>query len=1238
MLGALILQVMDKEDVESLKVMIFLIEGCLPAGYFNGSLGGLQADMAVFRDLLSARLPKLAKHLQKLQGPMGEGSFEPPLTNVFTMQWFLTLFCTCLPINCVLRVWDLVLIEGSDILLRTALAIWGLLEERILATKTADDFYCKMGMLSGELLNGHLFDSNGLIQKVVDLGPIPELQKLRDKHLYNIAPWRDKCGLKIFLSDDDGDSDDDSKLAVTAAWGIRLGRRGSIGLPTTSKQSDGKDRIALDISLLKKQYDKLRERQRQAHIILTNTAKQTVNSSGSNPISVNQYLMGRNAIVSKGKRLGPLQGSIPPARKPSISSKAMKISPKQAHRDETDSSDKKKPKKNVALDSLESQSNYENYSPKKSSSATSIKSSISDTSLSTPSKSRKRSESSSYSEDSDVNSSTSTSLCDDENFEYSLSSLESSPLKLVYNVKESQPSIDECIRSLNLYKTDDDLENGCDEVIAIYDPNDEPAEIEPCVNDEFDRIINQTDEANEPLSVLEFDKKNYDDILYGACCSKTDDMSESFSNTSDSVRKKYSKKYEEELFGRSLSPTLTTQLSSQLDKNEVTTIKSTSESLDTLSNQTLDDSDILIKQEVHIDNPVGITSTSQLSPIVDISKYLGNFTISPLRTPSSSFLEYSSSDSIHQTNTKSNDESVFQKYLVNDEGVTNEYFEIVNAPERPTRLDLTQSFSGRPISPDDANIPSSPYTIDEANNKISSTEIVGEPMVHYNAYNIHENVPISTSNSSIRIKEFPDRTNFIKEKSYSLDECTKDKEEFRPTSCPESRCDKNNTDRISKIIEENSLILCRILQKKLAGDKSDPTDASGTTVELVHVNDDIVDSSTPFDDVPTSVVYKAMNTENHEKIVIDYAVSADGSAEVSFQADNDKINAIVPNEPTSLNDNKKDNSDEKIVDDDDVAKSAGENTSLTEATTDSDVLKYGGLHIPLSEPKISKLDQSYSNSNKDSSLKETKDIFETLSSIKNTIQNIDSLCQDERRSKSPYNNRKDVSYTTNYGSNSATEVHSTKKMSYDFTKTDYLPSRYSRDRSRDVSPRRRLQEDDKKEYESRTRRDLPMSLPPKDTFNSVDASAESKTKDYSSYIPNLTFSLSNYSPVKSNKFEIRHTTVTSTFYDRFLSQKKERSTKLDKSPSTPVITRTYLESLRPPSKDRNSKSAENSPSRTGTITDDSLLLNAYSPPFSSSSVRSCDNIPAKLIKSSDLRSSFHHHSPTPASSSVFFQS
>jgi hypothetical protein len=45
------------------------------------------------------------------------------------MQWFLTIFSTCLPRETVLRVWDLILLEGNEVLLRTALAIWTQLEE-----------------------------------------------------------------------------------------------------------------------------------------------------------------------------------------------------------------------------------------------------------------------------------------------------------------------------------------------------------------------------------------------------------------------------------------------------------------------------------------------------------------------------------------------------------------------------------------------------------------------------------------------------------------------------------------------------------------------------------------------------------------------------------------------------------------------------------------------------------------------------------------------------------------------------------------------------------------------------------------------------------------------------------------------------------------------------------------------------------------------------------------------------
>lgn len=70
------------------------------------------------------------------------------------------------------------------------------ISRRILLAKSADDFYCRMGTCSSEILNGHLFDSNSLIQRIVDLGPIADLQKMREKHLYNITPWKDRRGLR----------------------------------------------------------------------------------------------------------------------------------------------------------------------------------------------------------------------------------------------------------------------------------------------------------------------------------------------------------------------------------------------------------------------------------------------------------------------------------------------------------------------------------------------------------------------------------------------------------------------------------------------------------------------------------------------------------------------------------------------------------------------------------------------------------------------------------------------------------------------------------------------------------------------------------------------------------------------------------------------------------------------------------------------------------------------------------
>lgn len=47
--------------------MIYLIDKVLPESYFANNLRALSVDMAVFRDLLRLKLPRLSQHLHHLQ-------------------------------------------------------------------------------------------------------------------------------------------------------------------------------------------------------------------------------------------------------------------------------------------------------------------------------------------------------------------------------------------------------------------------------------------------------------------------------------------------------------------------------------------------------------------------------------------------------------------------------------------------------------------------------------------------------------------------------------------------------------------------------------------------------------------------------------------------------------------------------------------------------------------------------------------------------------------------------------------------------------------------------------------------------------------------------------------------------------------------------------------------------------------------------------------------------------------
>uniref|UniRef100_A0A3P8PWG7 TBC1 domain family member 30 n=1 Tax=Astatotilapia calliptera TaxID=8154 RepID=A0A3P8PWG7_ASTCA len=358
-LAALILEVTEGNESDALKVMIYLIDKVLPDSYFANNLRALSVDMAVFRDLLRLKLPRLSQHLHHLQKAANReagGSYEPPLTNVFTMQWFLTMFATCLPAPTVLKIWDSVFFEGSEVLFRVGLAIWERLGERIEYCQTADEFYSTMGCLTQEMLEHNLIDPTELMQVVYSMAvfPFPQLAELREKYTYNITPFptsvksNGSSGLGSWESDDDADMDDEDSV-VTALGCLgplggllapelqryqkhlkdQRGEQGSIaelspGAHQAAINGMMMERMSTDIYALKKQYARIKRRQQQQAMqlyIRTDKCPATrVLASQLNPSSsvINHLLLGRKPRGgARGYRPTSATTSILPGARPS---------------------------------------------------------------------------------------------------------------------------------------------------------------------------------------------------------------------------------------------------------------------------------------------------------------------------------------------------------------------------------------------------------------------------------------------------------------------------------------------------------------------------------------------------------------------------------------------------------------------------------------------------------------------------------------------------------------------------------------------------------------------------------------------------------------------------------------------------------------------------------------------------------------------------------------------------------
>ena len=113
--------------------MLHIITTVYLPGTHELSLEGTNVDLWILMVALKSVLPNIWTKVGAAGGPGDDthGSARLPPISLCTTSWFMSLFIGTLPIETVLRVWDVLFYEGSRTLFRVALTIFKLGEERI---------------------------------------------------------------------------------------------------------------------------------------------------------------------------------------------------------------------------------------------------------------------------------------------------------------------------------------------------------------------------------------------------------------------------------------------------------------------------------------------------------------------------------------------------------------------------------------------------------------------------------------------------------------------------------------------------------------------------------------------------------------------------------------------------------------------------------------------------------------------------------------------------------------------------------------------------------------------------------------------------------------------------------------------------------------------------------------------------------------------------------------------------
>ena len=119
--SVLLMHLTEEESFEMLRYLMQALN--LRRQYRPPNMTGLQVKQYQLQRLLHDRLPRLHSHLQKLEIP----------PTLYATAWFLTLFSSQFPLGLVIRLFDLILLEGPDVVFKVAIIIFTKFEGELLA-------------------------------------------------------------------------------------------------------------------------------------------------------------------------------------------------------------------------------------------------------------------------------------------------------------------------------------------------------------------------------------------------------------------------------------------------------------------------------------------------------------------------------------------------------------------------------------------------------------------------------------------------------------------------------------------------------------------------------------------------------------------------------------------------------------------------------------------------------------------------------------------------------------------------------------------------------------------------------------------------------------------------------------------------------------------------------------------------------------------------------------------------